>query len=395
MKADRSFDVIVVGGGTMGTAAAWALAKRGLKPLVLEQFQHIHDKGSHGGETRVIRHAYAESPEYVPLVRQADEQWQELERQCGQSILVRCGGVELAAPGRRHARAARASADEHGLVYEWLPPVEVNRRWPGIRVPEDWDALYSPDSGFLVVEPALRSMADAAKQLGASFVEHVPVLGWSADASGLTVETQAMRYSADALVVTAGAWARALLKDLDLPLEVRRKTLWWQRLDDIEPYKPERFPIFITDSSAGEIYGFPVFGTPGLKIANHQGGDEANPDTVDRRTKPGENADCLELAGRVLPGVQSEVVKSVVCLYTVTPDGDFIVDRHPDDRRIAIAAGFSGHGFKFAPAIGDFLADLVTTSASPIGRFTVSRFQAIPATSVNRKSGHTRSVDQV
>src|SRR5918998_5325777 len=143
LSEPRHFDVIVLGGGTMGTAAAWALGKRGLTSLVLEQFHHVHDQGSHGGETRVIRHAYAESPEYVPLVRRADRLWQELESETGEQVLVRCGGVELAAPGFSHARAARASADEHGLSYEWLTPDEAKSRWPAFRVPDGWDALYS------------------------------------------------------------------------------------------------------------------------------------------------------------------------------------------------------------------------------------------------------------
>ena len=158
----------------MGTAAAWALGKRGLKTLVLEQFHHVHDQGSHGGETRVIRHAYAESPEYVPLVRRADQLWQELEAATGEQVLVRCGGLELAAPGFAHARAARASADAHGLSYEWLAPAEVMSRWPAFRVPDDWDALYSPDSGFLLTEPALRGMANAARELGATILERDP-----------------------------------------------------------------------------------------------------------------------------------------------------------------------------------------------------------------------------
>ena len=160
----------------MGTATAWALGKRGLKTLVLEQFAHIHDQGSHGGETRVIRHAYAESPEYVPLVRRADQLWLELESETGEQILVRCGGLELAAPGFPHARAARASADEHGLSCEWLSPEEATSRWPAFRIPEDWDALYSPDSGFLLTVPALGAMGRAARSLGATIIEHAPAV---------------------------------------------------------------------------------------------------------------------------------------------------------------------------------------------------------------------------
>jgi monomeric sarcosine oxidase len=376
VSASRHFDVIVLGGGTMGTAAAWALGKRGSRTLVLEQFHHVHDQGSHGGETRVIRHAYAESAEYVPLVRRADQLWQELEAATGERVLVRCGGLELAAPGFAHARAARTSADAHGLAYEWLKPEEVMVRWPAFRVPADWDALYSPDSGFLITEPALRGMAHAARDLGATILEQTPAVAWGADLEHVWVDTQDERYEAGALVVTAGAWATQMLAELNLPIHILRKTLWWQEVRDPRQFEPDRFPVFITDSPAGEIYGFPVYGVPGLKIANHAGGEIADPQTVDRSTKPGENHDCLELAARVLPGVGSRVVKSAVCLYAMTPDTDFIVDRHPELPRLAIGAGFSGHGFKFAPAIGELLAEMITDpAAESIPRLQLSRFE--------------------
>jgi monomeric sarcosine oxidase len=375
MGDERHFDVIVVGGGTMGTAAAWALGKRGMKALVLEQFRHVHDKGSHGGDTRIIRHAYAESPEYVPLVRRADQLWQELEAETGERVLIRCGGLELAAPGFPHARAARASADEHGLPYEWIAPEEARARWPQFTVPDGWDALFSPDSGFVLTEPAIHGMGKLATKLGGTIVEQSPVVDWGAGPDEVWAATPSKTYRAQAAIITAGAWAGKVLADAALPLQVRRKTLWWQEVDRPERYSPDRFPVFICDSAVGEIYGFPIHGTPGLKIANHRDGEPSDPTTVDRTTHPGENRDCLELASSVLPGVQPTVVKSAVCLYTMTPDTDFIVDRHPEYPAVAIGAGFSGHGFKFAPAIGELLADLVTDAAArPIPRLRLSRF---------------------
>ena len=375
MTTTNRFDVIILGGGTMGTAAAWALGKRGLTSLVLEQFQHVHDRGAHGGETRIIRHAYAESPEYVPLVRHADRLWTELEAESGERVLIRCGGLELAAPGYDHARAARLAADEHGLPYEWLTPAEASTRWPAFRVPDDWDVLYSADSGFLLTEPALTGMARLARNLGATILEETPAISWGADSTSVWVATATDRYAADALIVTAGAWSGRMLADLGLPLEIRRKTLWWQAVDAPDRYTPDRFPVFITDSRHGEIYGFPLYGTSALKIANHAGGEPADPDLVDRTTHPGENAACVGLAAELLPGVHPEVVKSAVCLYAVTPDTDFIVDRHQGSDRIAVGAGFSGHGFKFAPAIGELLAALVTDpNAKPLPRLGLARF---------------------
>jgi sarcosine oxidase len=252
----------------------------------------------------------------------------------------------------------------------------VAARWPAFRVPDDWEALYSADSGFLLTVPALRGMASAAGALGATFVEETRAVAWGATPDAVWVESSVARYEAGALIVTAGAWAYRTLADLDLPIRVLRKTLWWQEVDDPRRFEPERFPVFITDSPAGEIYGFPLYGVPGLKIANHAGGQVVDPETVDRSTRPGENRECLELAARVLPGVRSRVVKSAVCLYAMTPDTDFIVDRHPALPQVAIGAGFSGHGFKFAPAIGELLAGLVVDpAAETIPRLRLSRFE--------------------
>ena len=378
--SDGHYDVIVLGGGTMGSAAAWELGKRGAHALVLEQFRHVHDRGEHGGKTRIIRHAYAEGPEYVPLVQRADALWLVLEAESGQRILVRTGGLELAAPGYTHARDARESADRHGLPYEWLSPAEANRRWPGIRVPDGWDVLFSPQAGFLLTEPALRSLAAAARRLGVEVREEEPARAWGATASGAWVRTDQGTYHADRLIVTAGSWAGQLLADLGLPLTVLRKVLFWLAVDDPTPYAPERFPIFITDSELGSIYGFPICEHPRLKIANHSGGDPTTPETVDRTVRDGEQADVVALARHVLPGVTDRVLESAVCLYTMTPDTDFVVDRHPAWPQVVIGAWFSGHGFKFATAIGEHLVALaLDPAARPYPRLALDRFGAVAA----------------
>ena len=381
--SDKSnFDVIVLGGGTMGTAAAWALARRGITVLAVEQFQHVHDRGAHGGETRIIRHAYAESPEYVPLVQRADQLWTELEDLTNSRVLIRCGGLELSAPGYRHAQAARLAADEHHLPYEWLSPAEASRRWPAFTIPDDWDVLFSASSGFLLTDPALRGMAGEARRLGATILEQTTAVDWGADADAAWVDTTTGRFTAEQLIVTAGAWSTRILADLGLPIEIRRKTLWWQALDHPDRHDPSRFPVFISDSRHGEIYGFPAYGEPALKIANHSGGQPTDPDSVDRTTHDGENSDCLSLAAELIPGVQRQVVKSAVCLYAMTPDADFIIDRHPAHERVTIGAGFSGHGFKFAPAIGELLAEIATnTGAATLPRFSIERFATAPARS--------------
>ncbi|MCA9879881.1 MAG: N-methyl-L-tryptophan oxidase, partial [Thermomicrobiales bacterium] len=344
-KGDR-YDVAVIGGGTMGSAAAWALVKQGLRPVVLEQFGVVHDFGSHSGDTRIFRHAYAESPDYVPLVLRADDLWQELASATGEEILNRCGGLELAAPGFPHARAAREAADIHGLSYEWLTPADARQRWPQITIPDEWDVLYSDASGFLNVAPAIRGMMGLAEQGGATIRTGAPVTAWGDAGDHVWIETPQGRVEASAAIVTAGAWAAQLLRELGLPLHVRRKTLWWQRLRQPERHTPDKLPVFITDSAIGGIYGFPSVDGASLKIANHLEGDPVEPDAVDRTTHEGENADVLALAATLFPDVTPEVVKSAVCLYMMTPDTDFILDRHPTLPNVALGAGFSGHGFK-------------------------------------------------
>ena len=373
-------DVIVLGGGTMGSAAAWALAKRGARTLVLEQFTHVHSLGSHGGRTRVIRHAYAESPDYVPLVQRADDLWLELERETDTRILHRTGGIELAAPGYHHARAARESAQLHHLPHEWITPDEANHRWPALAIPPDWDVLYSPQVGFLLTEPALRSLATAARRSGVDLHEREPARAWGATADGAWVRTDRDTYHAARLIVTAGAWASSLLADLGLPLTVLRKVLWWLAVDDPAPFALGRFPVFVADAPEGEIYGFPIYDHPGLKIANHAGGTPTTADAVDRRVRDGEKSDIVALAQRIFRGVSERVLESLVCLYTMTPDTDFIVDRHPAAPQVVLGAGFSGHGFKFATAIGELLASLALDDAvRPHPRLALARFSSAEA----------------
>lgn len=377
MPGVERFDVAVIGGGTMGSAAAWALVKQGLRPVVLEQFTIVHDQGSHSGDTRIFRHAYAESPDYVPLVLRADQLWQDLMAATGAPVLNRCGGLELSAPGHAHASAAREAADIHNLSYEWLTPGEARSRWPQIAIPEGWDVLYSDASGFLNVEPAIRGMMYLAAEGGATVKTGTPVTAWGNAGDHIWIDSTAGRIEAGAAIVTAGAWADRVLRDLGMPLHVRRKTLWWQQLRHPEQFTPDKMPVFITDSTIGGIYGFPSVDGASLKIANHLEGETVNPDVVDRTTHEGENADILALAAQLFPDVTAEVVKSAVCLYMMTPDSDFILDRHPERPNVAIGAGFSGHGFKFAPAIGEVLANLATDPTfESQGRFRLNRFES-------------------
>lgn len=369
------YDVIVLGGGTMGLAAAWELARRGKRGLVLEQFSLVHDRGAHSGQTRIFRHAYAEGPEYIPLVMRADQLWMDLEAEAQEKVLHRVGGLEMAAPGYLHARRARDSAAQHHIDFEWITPAEVRRTWPMIHIPDEWEAGFGAGAGFLDVEPALHAMIRCAQRGGVELKAHTPVLACGASSQGAWVRTREGQYDADALIVTAGAWAGRMLEHLRLPLTIQRKVLWWLETENSSLYAPDRFPVFITDSAYGEVYGFPVFQQPGLKIANHAGGDPTDPDQVDRTVRDDEKQDVVGLASWFFEGVMSRVVHSAVCLYARTPDGHFILDRHPDWPHVVVGAGFSGHGFKFTPAIGEHLVSLaLDRDVQPHGLFRLARF---------------------
>jgi monomeric sarcosine oxidase len=376
--SERTWDVIILGGGTMGTAAAWALSTQGVSVLVLEQYGHIHSMGSHGGGTRMFRHAYAEGYEYVPLMFHADDLWVALETELGTHIVHRVGILEMDAPGFDHAKRARISAEKNGIEFEWIDAAEIRKRWPAINPPDSWEGGYSPRAGFLDIEAGLAGLAAIAKRGDVTFRTEELVLSWSSDAGGVEVVTDQGLYSGGKLIVTAGSWAGTMLAELDLPLTVVRKMNFWIDVDRPALFQAGTFPAFATASDIGEIYGFPIFRRPGIKMADHLGGEATTPQTVDRVARDEEAQSCIDLASLAMNGVSDRVLHGVVCMYTRTPDEHFIVDRHPTAPNVVLAAGFSGHGFKFTPAIGEQLADLtLDPAAEPFDLFRIDRFATV------------------
>jgi len=374
-------DVVIVGGGTMGTAAGWALARQGARVVVLEQFQHVHAFGSHGGRTRIFRHAYAEGRRYVPWALEADRLWSELQDRTGNPFMHRIGCIDISGPDNDRAHTARASAVQYGIAHEWLTGAEVNARWPIWRVPEDRVACFGPDAGFLDVAIALRALAQEMTVAGGILRDETPVVSWSATDSGICVETAGDTYVAERLILTAGAWSVHLLDELGIPLEVRRKPVLWFEVD--EPHQPliqpDRMPVFIVDDEHGEFYGIPQHEVPGVKIGMHSGGDLVDPNTIDRSVVEGDYVPTvLPFIERNLSGFTGKVLDSAMCMYTVSPDEDFVIDRHPRHDRVVFATGFSGHGFKFTPVIGEYLASLSASDHVPVRPdFAVSRFAAV------------------
>ncbi len=372
----RHSEVLVIGGGTMGTAAGWAIARRGHSVRVLEQFDHVNALASHGGITRIFRHAYAEGEAYVPWALEADARWHELQDRAGTPLIHRVGCLDMAAPGYEHADLARSSADAYDLDYEWIDGAEIRRRFPVWNVPDDWVACYTSQAGYLRVEPALRAMASEMRDAGGAMETHCRVTGWSAGAEGVRVETSDGEYTADRLVITGGAWNIHLLAALGLPIRVERKPLFWFESARPDLIVPEAFPCWIAECEIGHPYGLPQVDVPGHKAGIHVGGDQADPDTLDREIhERDQSAQIGPFLEKYMNFYTGKVESAAVCMYTMTPDDDFIIDRHPEHDQVVFAAGFSGHGFKFAPVIGEHLADLALDSNSvPRPTFGIDRF---------------------
>jgi monomeric sarcosine oxidase len=358
------FDVIVLGLGGMGSSTAYHLAGRGARVLGLERFALAHDHGSSHGETRLTRKAYFESPDYVPLLERAFDLWDALGREAGRPLLHRAGLLLLGEGSVQSSYArAQAIARHFGIETYELGGDEVRARFPAFEVPSSFRGLYEPGAGYLDVEHCVKAHAHQARARGAELHFEECVTGFSATAAGVRVTTNAAVYEAGALVVTAGPWAPELLAEVGIPLEVHRVVQSWFRA-------PERFredhgmPCFAFDVEGAFVYGFPALGGC-MKIADHRAhAPIAGAGAIDRAIHPEDVATVTRFVERFFPAIEGGRVASKTCLYTMTPDEHFVIDRHPRHSNVHFACGFSGHGFKFSSVVGEILADLATTGST-------------------------------
>lgn len=381
--AARRYDVIVVGLGAMGSAAAYQLAKRGRRVLGLERFDPHHDRGSSHGESRIIRQAYLEGAFYVPLLLRAYKLWDELQQETGESVFDITGGLFI---GDRHSRVVAdtlEAGEAYGLEVELLEHAELARAYPVFRPDSEHVAVFEPLTGSVNPERALAGFNAGASQCGAvlRFSEAVDRIEPRVSGNGVVVETAVGAYAADALVLSAGPWSGPLLEDLGLPLPLTVERLvlhWFDPGSNAEAFDPERCPVNVWEVDDGVIfYGFPLLADGrGVKYAFHnRQKTPCDPDDVDREVKGHEPAEIARLLDRFVPSV-GKPVAAKTCLYTSTPDGNFVIGLHPAYPQIAIAAGFSGHGFKFASVIGEILADLALDrrTVHDLSRFGPTRF---------------------
>lgn len=366
------FDVIVAGLGAMGSQTLAECARRGLRAAGFDRYSPPHDQGSSHGKSRIIREAYFEDPIYVPLVHRAYERWAELEAESGTTIYRRTGGLCYGPPDGELVRGARRSAELHGLAYESLSPDEIRTRFPAFILRDDWVGVLEPRAGMLDPEVAIGATLAVAERLGARVHRNEPVLNWRQDGDGVVIETAHGRYAASHLVISAGMWVGSMVEELALPLTVMRNVIYWfAPARDAQLFAPDRFPVFLGEIGDGPMwYGFPDTGD-GVKVALHHFGPVTAPDAVDRVVRPEEVAHLRSLLERFMPAANGALLETGVCTYTNAPDEQFIIDRHPAADRVLIASPCSGHGFKFAPAIGEVLVDLVQTGRS---RFDLAPF---------------------
>jgi sarcosine oxidase len=371
-----TYDVIVLGVGGVGSAALAHAAARGARVLGIERFSPGHDRGSSHGHTRLIRQAYFEHPDYVPLVQRAFELWRQLEERSGRSLYRETGLLQVGPATGEVIAGVRESARRHSLAIEELSAREATLRFPGFRVPEGCQALFERRAGYLLVESCVTAHATEAARLGAELHSGETVRGWRIVEAGVEVETDRAVYSAERLIVAAGAWAGSLLGALGIRLEVRRKPLyWWQTRDDT--YRVDRdCPGYLYDLAEGCFYGFPQIDNRGIKVAEHTGGAIVDdPLAVARDVDPVERGRVAAFVDQYLSAATAEPTDHTVCMYTMSADAHFVVDRHPQHGQVVFAAGLSGHGFKFTCVLGEALVQLALEGRTdlPIAFLSASR----------------------
>lgn len=365
-----SYDVIVIGLGGMGSAAAQQLARRGQRVLGLDRHGPAHDRGSSHGESRVVRQAYAEDPAYVPLLLRGYELWEWLERDSGRELLTVTGGLVLGSEDSRTVQGGLRSAQQWGLAHELLEAGHIRRRFPTMTPARDVVGFYEHRAGLVSPEASVSAHLQLAERAGAWLRFHEPVTAWHADSSGegVRVETPAGRYTASRMVVCPGAWAPEVLADLDLAFCTERYVQYWfDPVGSLAAYRPGRHPVFTWETGDGRLFdGFPALGgrERGVKVSFVRGGRSCTPKTIDRTVRPAEVEVVRAYLRPRIPTLAGTVLQAATCLYTYAPDRHFVLGAHPDNPQVIVGCGLSGRGFAFVPAVGEILADLTIDGAS-------------------------------
>jgi sarcosine oxidase len=380
---ERNYDVIVIGVGSMGSAVCYHLAQNGAKVLGIEQFHSPHEHGSHTGQTRIIRKAYFEHPGYVPLLERAYENWHRIEELTGSRLYFKTGLLYIGQPGHSVIKGVKHASSLCGIA---INETDGNAfSYPQFKIHKDQTAILEQDAGFLLPEKTVNTYIELAIQQGAAIHSNEVVLDWEKKDGSIQVKTNKTFYSCARLVITAGAWMKKMAKDISKHLRITRQFLIWVQPSDTEPYSSPHFPCWMIARSNGEgvFYGFPYLNDPtiagpaGLKFGLHYPGPETDPSHVNRDVTKKEIEAVVDELSDNLPIAKTPVVAVKTCLYSNSPDEDFIIDMLPAyDNDVIIAAGFSGHGFKFVSVIGEILAELAIEGKTkfPLEFLSLRRF---------------------
>jgi len=371
-----SYDLAVLGLGGMGSAVAARGALAGRRVLGLERFGEAHEFGASSGRSRIIRKAYFESPEYVPLLQRAYELWRDLETRTG-TRLLQLGGLLMAGPADGAVvRGARASAAQYGVALDELERVQVARRFPALRLRDDEAVLFEREAGTVFPERTIAAHLEVARAAGAELRFGTEVLGYESRADGIALRLAGgSTVVAGRLALCGGPWTAQVARELGLPIQVQRNVqLWFEPLT--RAFGADRFPAFFIERAEwpAPLYGFPDFGE-GVKAAFHAFGKTTGADALDREIHASDIEPVRAALDEAMPGAAGGFRFGKACMYALTPDQHFILDRHPADGRIVIAAGFSGHGYKFASVIGEIVTELAFegTTRHAIGFLSLDR----------------------
>jgi sarcosine oxidase len=368
------YDVAVVGVGGMGSAALYHLARRGKRVLGLERFDLLHEQGSSHGLTRIIRLAYFEHPDYVPLLRRAYELWRELQAEADEQLLFVTGIVE---GGERILDGVLHSCAEHGIRHEVLTGAEAGHRFPAYRLPAEMEVVFQPDGGFVVPERCIVAHVHGALKRGAQLHARERVLEWSETENGVRIRTDRAEVEAERVVFTAGAWSQEVARLPEGLVRGVRQSLAWLQPTRPDLFEPERMPVFNLALDGEHFYGFPAHGIPGFKLGRYDHfGSGGDPDTIDREPTFADEAPLRAFAERYFPDGAGPTVALKTCLFEPSPDEHFLIDHHPEVPAAIVGAGFSGHGYKFCSVVGEVLADLAIDGSTrhDIGLFRLDRF---------------------
>lgn len=375
---EKKFDVIVVGLGGMGSATAYHLAKRGLKTLGIDRFSPPHVFGSSHGHTRIFRQAYLEGLAYVPMAQRSYELWHQLEEETGKELLAEIGALNIGPRDCNIVNGTVVSAETYGLPYELLTANEMAKHFPAFRLDSNEVGVYEKAAGTLFPEKCIKAYLDAAARYGLEIRTNEPIVKWAVENGGVTVHTEKDTYYAEQLILSAGAWNPQLF-GFTIPLVVERKVpAWFQAAAQSEVFKPGNFPAFVWHYNDDlNIYGMPGFHGEGTKVGFHQGGMTGTADGLPRQASVEETEELRKIVSNRFPYLDTKAVTVDTCLYTNTPDGDFVIGHHPEYQNVIVAGGFSGHGFKFCSVIGEILSDLATLGKTnyDISLFNPTRFE--------------------